>query len=83
MVSVIESSLRGEINALHLQILDTFNRFHAINERTGDGVLEFIPELAKLVGMLPEDMRPPEIEEYHYFPGPIPKKKKLRADDML
>lgn len=82
MTGISESILRAEIAALHMQIAEMFKSFHKIDGKTGRGVDDFWPELCKLVGMLPDDIRPPEIKEYSPYPGPM-KTKKIEADDLL
>lgn len=73
MTSVIESSLRAEIAALHEQIL---------NAHKAENMDEAFHELGKLVGMLPDDIRPEHVKPFTLHPGPF-KTKKKEADDLL
>lgn len=75
MTSVIESSLRAEIAALHEQILLVYNEI-------SDSAYNDSVEMDHLVGMLPDDIRPKDVLSYSMHPGPF-KTKKPNADDLL
>lgn len=75
MTSVIESSLRAEIAALHEQIKLVYNEI-------SDSAYSDCVEIDHLVGMLPDEIRPKDVLPYSPHPGPF-KTKKPTADDLL